>query len=408
MAEETKQQKCDKCVATRDVKPTKTGEPRLPRGWQRWQDQVWCDKCWHTSFKLRAIQVPLRMITDEQRATLRAAWAASRAVANASVQALLRDDELRTPAMQKLGPPPKTYLYPIGRAAAPELSTRSVVAITHAVQGKYNSQRWEVLWHGVASPPVYRRYPVPIPPDCYKLRKDDDGWHIVSVRITDKWMDLRLDRSKGSRRPLSSIDQIISGEAKGVEAAIMFRPAHKRDHRTRSAEAMIKVVVWSPRGNAKQPKVGPLEVMTTPDVFLVVNHGEWEDGRRIQGDHVRTWIAGHAAMLARIKERPQGKEHKQREYDQRCAKQRNRIDSFIKMTAAQLRRWAGNSNASAINFDDSYRDYFLSFPWSQLRQAVSMACDDLGIACNFTRGDDSEQGDGKATSATARKSKDEE
>lgn len=383
---------CSRCEQSKDVKPTAKGEARLPRNWQRWNELVWCDHCWHAHFKLRAVQVPLRMITDEQWTILRAAWADSRAVANASVQAMLKDDVMRTPAMEKMPAPPKTYLYPIGRAAAPNLSPRSVVAVTHAVQGKYNRSRWDVIWRGSASPPVYRRYPVPIPPDCYELRKDDNGWHVLSVRLGGKWIDLRLDRSAGSRRGLSSIDQIIAGAAKGVEAALIYRPANKGDRRTRKAEAMAKVVAWIPRGNEKVAnRVGPLDVMTTKDTFLVANHGEWEEGRRIQGDHVRMWIVGHQEMLARIKERPQGREHKRREYEQRCTKQRNRIDSFVKMTAAQLRRWAQYSRASVINYDDTERGYFPSFPWAAMRQAIAIACDDLGIACNFVKESASER-----------------
>jgi len=369
---------CSQCRALRQSKPTKDGTPRLPRNWQRFKDEIWCDTCWHAAFKLRAVSIPVRMMTPELWAVLREAWNACRAVANASVLALLKDDVVRN-GQAKMPAPPKTYLYPVGRAAAPELSPRSVVSVTHAVQGRYNRQRWDVLWRGAASPPLYRRYPVPIPPDSFDIRHDDDGWHVLSVRLGGEWRDFRLDRSAGSQRGLAALRQIMAGEAKGVEASLLCKVAHVGDHRARKWEVMAKVVSWLPRGEKQNATCGPLDVCTASDVFMRVLHAGWSDPRNIQADHVRTWIVGHTAMLGRIKERPQGREHKRREYRVRCDKYRNRIDSFVKMTAAQLRRWAQQSRASEIRYDDSVRDYLPSFAWDKLRQSIALACDDLGI-----------------------------
>jgi len=391
---------CHKCQQEKHSKAGKSGEPRLPRNWQRFQERVWCDRCWHATYKLRAVTVPVRMLTPDIWKALRGAWQQSRAVANASVLQLLKDDVTRGPNDEKMPPPPKTYLYPIGREAAPGLAPAAVCSITHAVQQRYNRQRWDVIWRGEASPPLYRNYPYPVRPDSYDLRQDsDDGgsFWVFSARVGSEWVDMRLARGPGHRRAMAVARMIMANEAKGVEAAVLLKRSQPGDHRSGGTarengsryrwEVMVKLVAWLPRLATETDLRGPLEVATAPDVFLRVMHGQWQEPRLIQADHVRSWVIGHTLALERIKQRPQGSRHKQEEYTRRAEKQRNRLTSFVQMTAAQLRRWAMQAKASEIRLDDSCREYLPSFCWDKLRRQVEQVCDDLGITYSLASGE---------------------
>ncbi|HLS33634.1 MAG TPA: hypothetical protein VK039_08590, partial [Brevibacterium sp.] len=130
---ETIEIRCDRCSRERQARPTKSGEPRLPGGWKRHQDAVWCDACWRRSFALRAITlpvaVPLGAEWKDLRAALRECWGSATQLANWAVTELAKADVVRTPDLEKLPPMPRVYLYPGAREILPEMDTGSIVSL---------------------------------------------------------------------------------------------------------------------------------------------------------------------------------------------------------------------------------------------------------------------------------------
>src|SRR5690606_3571723 len=127
---------------------------------------------WGNAYIMRAVTIPVAGPVScdwpEFRELLRAAWGATTRLANWCATQYYTRDVRRGPGMEQLPPPPKVYLYPEARAAFPSLVPRTVVAIDHAIQGKYRAVRFKLLWTNEVSLPTFRYpYPLPVPDDSF-------------------------------------------------------------------------------------------------------------------------------------------------------------------------------------------------------------------------------------------------
>src|SRR5690606_36596793 len=106
------------------AKLTKTGKPRLPKGWKRVGGDVMSPEAFRSAFRLSAVIVPivspvvgsespeaLREGWKALREALKASWARSTELANWCNQRLLSNDATRDPETGKLPPMPSIYLY---------------------------------------------------------------------------------------------------------------------------------------------------------------------------------------------------------------------------------------------------------------------------------------------------------
>jgi hypothetical protein len=183
---------CHKCPKTADVNPTKKGTTRLPSGWKRAFGRVWCDKCWRDSFVLRAITIPIVGPVDatwpEFRTVLAEAWAAMRAASNWMLDEMYARDVRRMPGMVKMPKQPRTYLYPEAtKKFCPMIAAQTLAGLEQAIGGKYRALRYEVIWTGEASLPVYR-YPAPltVPNQGWSMEFSDAGVPIIAFRLAGR------------------------------------------------------------------------------------------------------------------------------------------------------------------------------------------------------------------------------
>jgi hypothetical protein len=102
----------------------------------------------------------------------------------------------------------------------------------------------------------------------------------------------------------------------------------------------------------------------------------------LNGDQVRRWTAEHRRKLDRwsddqkAENRPP-KFQARREAD--AEKYRRRIDSACHEAAAQLTNYAARKRFGTIRYNDTVRDFVVTFSWGRLRHLVREKADAKGI-----------------------------
>jgi hypothetical protein len=226
---------CSICARTVTALKKKERTPPIPPGWKRHQDKLYCGLCWKQRYLLRAVSMPVAAPIDlswkELRDRLKPLWQETTRACNWMVTELYARDVHRKPEDTTLRPMPKIYLYPAARLLFPALPSQTVSSLERAVGRKYRARRLEVIWRAGKSLPNYR-YPTPLPfhNQSWNARLDDGNRPIVSVRLGDGRVELRLKGGPQFRRQLASFRQIVDGEAEPGELAIysassLFHPA---------------------------------------------------------------------------------------------------------------------------------------------------------------------------------------
>ena len=378
---------CDKCGKLHNIKPGKS--ERLPAGWKRHADAIWCGECWGAVFVLRAITIPivepLSGTWKELEAALREMWSATTNAANWMLTEMYAKD-VRRNGEEKLPPMPKCYLYPAARERFPSLPSQSVAALEQNVGKKYRAKRFDVIWRASASLPTYR-YPTPfaIPNQGWSVAisegqegEGDVRGHragfIVSARIGENRWSLLLKGGPRYRRQLASLKQIASGAAVQGEMAIYRQGS--------GPEILCKMVAWLPR-QAKRERSGVLFIRTSPEALLVTFDSE---GNRLWGlhfDHVRRWQAEHSRQLQRwsydqkMEHRPVASFQDRREAS--AVKYRNRMSSAVKEAAAQMAGYADRLKFAEVRYNEADHSFCEKFPWFALRERLACKFDELGI-----------------------------
>lgn len=388
MAAETSTIRCHSCAAERDTRLTQTGDLRLPRGWKRLNSEPVCEKCWNARFVLRAVTIPIaRPVNgtwEELREVLNQCWAASTALANWTVRELSQADVVRTPAMQKLPKMRPRYLYPAAREAVPEVDPQSTVAVLQAVEKRWRSMRYDVIWRRAAAPPSYR-YPTayPINNQAWSAEIDEGGALILSARLGGERRRLRLRGGSGFWRQRRALEALIRGEAYKSELAIYQR----------GGDIMAKMVMWLPRNKpGGSEKRGTLYLRTAVDALLEY-WAEDEEPRRIHADHVRRWAAQHRHHLERTSHDmkrelrvPKKNLNQIRGRRQQWArKYRDRMDSMTHEVSAMIAGYASRRRVATVEYDDRDRSYLEDFPWARLRELLAEKLDAAEIEFEFAK-----------------------
>src|SRR5450755_3371185 len=140
-------------------------------------------------------------------------WAASTQASNWILTELYARDVRRTGKEEKLPPMPKIYLYPELRERFPELPSQTVASLENTVKAKYRAKRYETLWTAKSSLPVYRySAPFPVPNQGWSLTLENDR-PVVSVRLGERRVGLRLKGGPRFYRQLGALRAIESGTA---------------------------------------------------------------------------------------------------------------------------------------------------------------------------------------------------
>lgn len=383
--------KCHLCTAEKETK-----SDRVPKGWKRHQEKIWCHKCWNRAYVLRAVTVPVLGPADKGewpafRQALKAAWADTTALANWAADEFYARDERRSD-QPKCPPMPRTYLYPEARAAYPALPSQTVAAALHAVEGKYRATRYEAMWTRERALPTHR-YPVPFTaPNQGWAAEMIDQRPCVHVRIGDRRWTLVLRGGQEFRRQLADIRAIISGDAVQGELAILRARSRESDHRSGMAERadngqaqwriMAKMVGWFPR-RAPGEKSGRMLLRTAGDAIIVAVDVEGERIWRENADHLRRWIAEYDRQRQRWSEDVKAEQRPVPSFaarrDAATEKQRNRVNSAINEITSHVAKFAERRRVSEVEFDDTDRSYLPSFPWFNFREMLMRKLDERGI-----------------------------
>ncbi len=399
--------RCAGCGKEQKTKAGKKG-PRLPRQWKRSpQGLPYCPACWSERYVLRAVTIPIvRPLGEgigwpELRPALQEAWSLSTAAVNWIMSELYARDVKREPAMEKLPPMPRVYLYPELRARFPRLPPATVVALEHAAAAKYRAQRYQVIWLCERSLPN-ARYPQPYPVHnqswrpAYEPAGKDGGDLIPCIHVTlpgGRFL-LQLRGGRDFRRQLADFRRLVEGQAIRGELVLMRRRVggnerrnaiKDRDSGGQNAQyrVMAKMVGWFPRTPARE-RTGTLVVRTDSESFLVALDEKGEKIRVWHADHVRRWIAEHRRRLLRLADdskselRPRVPFQSRRE--RYVLRFRNRMQSFLRETAAQIAGVARRRRFATVSLDDSDRSYFGDrFDWTGFRTYLQQRLDQDGI-----------------------------
>lgn len=368
--------RCADCTAERTVKPTAKGEARTPAGWKHHADAYYCGACWSKRYMLRAVSMPvaspLDCSWDELRAALKPMWAATTAACNWMLTEMYTRD-VRRNGEAKIPPMAPVYLYPEARAKFPALPPQTVAALEHTIQRKYRAARYEIVWAASAALPTYR-YPTPFP--C-----SSQSWHatieedrpIVSVRVGDVRLRLRLKSGPQFRRQFAQFRLVARGEAVQGEAAIYQQ----------GSALMVKLVAWLPRPAQAKGADGILSVRTATDCLLVAANGKDEAMWRYNGDHLRRWAAEHRRQLQRWSEDAKCENRPIPTFAERreaaCRRFRDRMNSATHEIAAQLAGYAARRRFAGVRYDDSEHGFCQAFPWFRLRALIAEKLDERGI-----------------------------
>jgi len=420
---------CSRCKARVSGASMADGSVRAPRGWKRDQsDALVCAKCWRTAFVLRAVTIPVSGPIPEAsraeeigghaaieeswralRAALRSGWGACTRVANWAVRELAKSEPPRTG--DRLGPRPHAYLYPGARSLAPELGTASVVALLHAVEGKYGKERFDAIWLCARSLPSYR-YPTPLPIGGRNVTVAENAG-VFSIAVPFGADDslqrfaLRLRGGHNYARALAALRHVVSGAGKIAEVVFLEQDAQASDHRAgaerrdpggaprRATRIMAKIVLWLPVQT--RDRSGVLYVRTAKDALLTWCSVADTKGAELgdeaatvypyNADHVRRWVAEHRSRLQRAsddlkREKRWPKAVREAQVAARepwVEKFHRRMDSLTHEASAMIARIADGRKVATVIYDDSERRYVDSFPWHALKTKMQYKLEGLGI-----------------------------
>lgn len=372
---------------------------RLPPGWKRIGEEVLCKKCMKIKYVLRAITIPVVGPVDggewkELREELKELWGQTTNLSNWLVSHYYAADVKRVPGMEKLPPMQRIYLYREAREAFPYLPSQSVVAIDHAVSGKYRSKRYDVIWRSAESLPNYR-YPTPFPihNQSWSALYLDDGRPAVSVRLGKARWTLRLRGGHQFKRQLAGFVGFVDGSNIRGELALYEKRASKSDHRTgidgkdanrreTYSRLMCKMVGYFQRKKS-QTASGTLHVRTDADSLLVALNEKDERLWVENCDQVRRWTAEHRRQLQRWSDDQKAEQRPVASYQSRretaTRKYHHRMNSLVHEVSAHLVRYARRRRFAVIRYDDTVKSYCEQFPWFSLKECIAYKCDDAGI-----------------------------
>ena len=361
---------CSVCQAEKDA------GSRLPRGWKRFKDQIYCEKCWNERFLLRAIVIPIASPIDvtwkELNTLLNEMFQLTTQASNWMVTELVRRDLRRTPDQTKIPPMPKVYLYPEARVMFPRIPSQSVASLEQAVQRKYRKKRYDVIWKSSAALPSFR-YPQPFPvhnqswsPAIVEDRPQ------VTFRIADRRVTVRLKGGFRYQRQLGAFRSMCLGDALCGELAF-YRS---------SVDLFCKMVAWLPR-HETQKKSGCLYVRTAPDALLIAANQKDETLWRYNADQVRRWTKEYEVQRQRWSVDRKAEERPIASFNQRsqaaAQKYYHRLQKAAEQTAAYLSGYARRRRFETIEFNDSQRSYCPNFQWAELRSRIEALCEENGI-----------------------------
>jgi hypothetical protein len=371
---------------------------RMPRGWKRYREQLYCKKCWGKKTIVRAVTFPVLaaegMEWKELNARLTEVWGLATRLANWAVTELAKSDVTRTAKMEKLPKRGPFYLYGRFGKKCPdrklwEGATKSAGSILRSVERSYDTERINVIWYGSASLRNYRMpTPYPVHNQSWKPILTSNGRPAVDVTLPGGRLVLLLRSGPEFRRQLAGFRILLDDPELRGEVSIYRRGTGSK------RRVMVKMVG---RFLRKEPTEGvkTMLVRTDPATFWVAE----VEGRSpwiVNADHVKRWQAAHGVYRQRIGEDTKHekrwprkmRENINKSRELRCQKHHDRIDSWNHEATAMLVKYAQRQGVSEVIYDDSCRSYLPAFRWHDLKTKFAHKLDAAGIAFVAKPGDE--------------------
>jgi hypothetical protein len=353
---------------------------------------------------IRAVTIPVATPADmtwaELDSLLTPALRLSTDLANWSVHTLFRLDSPGEPALPDTVK--SAYLYGLAKASFPDWSERvelvasSAQCVLRAVQRKYVQDRYAIMFRCDQSLLTYRfPYPFPVHNRDWsvgmELRSEKIG---ARVHCPDESFEknvapvftcnlpgragvrLRLRQGREFGRQLAMVRQLIDGTAKKGEAAL---------YRDRKGKLLVKMVGHFPR-RERGEATNVCFLHTDPNALLVAEI----NGRSVtvtNGDHLKRAHAiirevndRHRRFIQRVgedKKREVRMDRRQRanlndKVEDRCRKQRARLDTAVKQIAAQVSRFLERQRVGLVAYDDAIKNFLPEgFQWHALKTRLT-------------------------------------
>lgn len=393
-----------------EVSRLKDGGPKLPRGWKRHKDQVWCKSCWQESHVLRAVTIPVYQADWETlRPALKSAFAAATTLSNQATRVLMAND-VRRDGQENLPPMPPVYLYGELKDSHvwEDIDKASASALLQAVEQKYRSRRYSLLWTCDSSPPHYRHpQPYPMRPDAIKLSESDQEGRIeASILVAGSRHTVTLAGGHQFRRQLLGVRHLIDNPALMGQAALYevevndnHRATGKRSvngngpaYRTR---LLLKLAGWFPRASRKRS--GEMRVHTDPESLLVAVDANGDRVWRYHADHAKQIATRHVMTLGR-EQRLRDDNKAERRKPRRSGKKfrakmsalakrdQNRLTSLCHEVSASVVAFANRRGYFSISYLDSDHKFCESFPWAKLRTMIDQKARAAGLTFEHSSG----------------------
>jgi hypothetical protein len=256
---------------------------------------------------------------------------------------------------------------------------------------------------------------------CIAAALAGEGWNPGDMMPQGAaWLELKIDGSR--RRQLADLRLVLSGVAKKSEMHVYRQSAGGQTHGTQAVKApgggqrrmyrtMVRFIFTAPH-TPKPAGENTILLRSCPDRFIAADREEVQadDGKFYEhsGDHVRrfeaaiaqavrltgrTWdsardlIERHETFRGRhaLDRWHEGrvdagqKRHHKDMLEARCAKQRERIKTYILQQCAAVARVCRNRRVGCVIIDLAERGYFRSFPWHAMRARLAHVLTGMGV-----------------------------
>lgn len=237
--------------------------------------------------------------------------------------------------------------------------------------------RYAVIWRG-DSRAMFLRYPQPFPVHNANWKTEYADGDFPTVRLALPGVgqvELRLKRRADFGRQLAMFKALHDGTAKKGEAAL---------YRDRKG-VLLKLVGHFPRRERTEAD-NVCFLHTDPNALLVAEI----NGRSVtvtNGDHlkrahavIRETADRHRRFLRRVSEDkkrevrmdPRQRDNVNKKVEDRCGKQRARIDTAIKQIAAQVARFLERQRVGLVAYDDAVKSFLPDgFAWHTLKSRLA-------------------------------------
>jgi hypothetical protein len=198
---------------------------------------------------------------------------------------------------------------------------------------------------------------------------------VVSVRIADSRLRVRLKGGPRFRRQRDAIEHMVNGDATRGELALYQQ----------GTDIMCKIVAWLPRPEnfRRDERAGTLRIRTDAKSLIVAADGKDERVWVYHGDHIRRWSAEHRTQLQRWSDDEKAEHRPAPPFAARrqaaAVKYRHRMDSACHQISAAIAGYACRRKYAAVRYDDVVQEFCDGFPWFRLRALIAEKLDAAGL-----------------------------